>query len=100
MTQLMDASQKIEDGRKILERWDKEYNNTKKKIEEECPDRWESKPKAIAEKVPHMLKILKNLEHIVNVQKNFLAFLGPTLKSIVSDTEGIDKLVQKVIDLA
>jgi hypothetical protein len=46
-----------------------------------------------------MISRLNELDHIVEVQQNFLAFLGPTLKSIVSDTDGIDKLVKKVVDL-
>jgi hypothetical protein len=47
-----------------------------------------------------MTKILKQLEEIVKVQSNFLAFLGPTLKALVSDFAGIDKIISKVIDLS
>ena len=93
------AKLKINQGRSILDKWDREYSATKKRIEEECNDRWVSKPKAIQEKVPYMLTRLQELDHIVEVQQNFFNFLGPTLKSIVSDTEGIDSLRKKVIDL-
>ena len=45
--QLEEATIKINQGRNILVKWEKEYNMTKKKIEDECNDRWMSKPKAI-----------------------------------------------------
>ena len=45
--QLEEAKVKINQGRTILIKWEKEYNATKKKIEDECNDRWVSKPKAI-----------------------------------------------------
>ena len=36
-------------------------------LEEECTDRWVSKPKAILEKVPYMINRLKELDTIVEV---------------------------------
>lgn len=46
-----------------------------------------------------MIKVLKELAEIADVLKKFLVFLGPNLKAVTGNAEGIDNLVEKVKDL-
>lgn len=46
-----------------------------------------------------MTVVLRDLERIAETLKKFLVFLGPNLKAVTGNSEGIDKLVQDVKNL-
>ena len=46
-----------------------------------------------------MVEILENIETIAGTLKKFLLFLGPNLKAVTSDSEGIDYLRNEVTAL-
>lgn len=43
-----------------------------------------------------MIGILKELVTVAETLKKFLVFLGPNLKAVTGNSEGIDKLVEDV----
>jgi dynein heavy chain, axonemal len=90
----------INQGWKILNRWKKEWKSTKAKIEEDgAGERWEFQIHAMTNRVDPMLVVLKDLGNIAETLKKFLVFLGPNLKSVTGNSEGIDELVTDVKDL-
>ena len=68
-------------------------------MDEEQLERWEFHPKPLAERCKYMVSILRDLLHITESMKKFLVFLGPNLKSVTGNSEGIDKLTLEVKDL-
>lgn len=97
--QLTYAHGLIVQGKRILESWDSEFEKTKVSMDEELLERWEFHPKPLAERCKHMVSILRDLIHITESMKKFLVFLGPNLKSVTGNSEGIDKLTVEVEDL-
>jgi dynein heavy chain len=53
----------------------------------------------LADRCKYMVNILRELLHITENMKKFLVFLGPNLKSVTGNSEGIDKLTVSVKDL-
>lgn len=43
-----------------------------------------------------MVVVLSELENITDIIKRFLVFLGPNLKAVTGNSEGIDNLVTEV----
>jgi len=43
-----------------------------------------------------MVIVLTELENITDIIKRFLVFLGPNLKAVTGNSEGIDNLVEEV----
>jgi dynein heavy chain len=95
-TQLNTSRDLIIQGKRILESWDSEFERTKVSMDEEQLERWEFHPKPIAERCKYMVNILRDLLHITESMKKFLVFLGPNLKSVTGNSEGIDKLTVEV----
>lgn len=50
----------------------------------------------ITERIENMISIMDGLEKVTEVLKKFLVFLGPNLKAVTGNSEGIDNLVQEV----
>jgi len=46
-----------------------------------------------------MIEILEGLEKIGDILMKFLVFLGPNLKAVTGNSEGIDELVREVKEL-
>ena len=61
-------------------------------MDEEQLERWEFQPKPLVDRCKHMVNILRDLLTITENMKKFLVFLGPNLKSVTGNSEGIDKL--------
>ena len=57
----------------------------------EC--RWEFDRKKLFERTSYMSSICNDLAHIVEVVNEFLYFLGPELKTVTGDVQGIDAIV-------
>jgi dynein heavy chain len=50
-------------------------------------------------RIENMIDILNGLEQIGDILMKFLVFLGPNLKAVTGNSEGIDDLVKEVKDL-
>jgi len=49
--------------------------------------------KAITERIENMINIMQGLQNVAEILKKFLVFLGPNLKAVTGNSEGIDNLV-------
>lgn len=79
-----------------MESWDNEFEKTKISMDEEQLERWEFHPKPLQYRCKHMVEILGDLLQVAESMKKFLIFLGPNLKSVTGNSEGIDKLTVEV----
>jgi dynein heavy chain len=68
-------------------------------MDDEQLERWEFQPRPIVERCKYMVNILRDLLLITDNMKKFLVFLGPNLKSVTGNSEGIDKLTIEVKEL-
>lgn len=93
--QLSEAFGLMRQGSSILNLWKTEYEHTKNSFEEDQNqiDHWEFTPKPMTERLTHMLSIIKELMKITDSINRFLVFLGPKLKSVTGNSEGIDRLI-------
>lgn len=83
-------------GKGILESWDAEFQKTQTSMDDEQLERWEFQPAPLVERCKYMVGILRDLLEITENMKKFLVFLGPNLKSVTGNSEGIDKLTLEV----
>eukprot|EP01018_Ginkgo_biloba_P029496 Gb_13869 [translate_table: standard] len=58
--------------------------------------RWEFDRKKLFERTSYMSNICVDLLHIVEVVDDFHNFLGPELKAVTGDAQGIDSVIQQV----
>ena len=68
-------------------------------MDDEQLERWEFVPTPLVERCKYMVGILGDLLEITQNMKKFLVFLGPNLKSVTGNSEGIDKLTLEVKEL-
>ncbi|CAJ1332260.1 unnamed protein product [Effrenium voratum] len=91
------AMQIIEDGRNALEKWNEIYLTTRDKMEENATNqRWDFDRTLLFKKTGYMSKICTNLYEIMQVLDQFYKFLGPELKEVTGDSQGIDQLLKEV----
>ena len=76
--------------------WKNLYKKTKLKIEEEGLDRWDFTVSSLINRIENMIGVLGELEKVTDIIKRFLVFLGPNLKAVTGNSEGIDNLVTEV----
>jgi dynein heavy chain len=94
------ALKKAEEARTVLESWHSTYMKVREKIEQSGTDhRWEFDRKRLFELTNYMAKICVDLHDVATVLDQFHKFLGPELKDVTGDAEGIEKLVLQVEDL-
>ena len=86
-------------GKTILENWDSEFQKTQASMDDEQLERWEFVPTPLVDRCKYMVGILGDLLEITENMKKFLVFLGPNLKSVTGNSEGIDKLTLEVKEL-
>jgi dynein heavy chain len=87
----------IKDAQKALETWKQVYETQRDKIEESATDkRWEFDRNKLFKKTKHMTRICLDLYEIVQVLDQFYKFLGPELKEVTGDSQGIDDLLREV----
>jgi dynein heavy chain len=98
-TELSAARELIIQGKTILETWDMEFQRTQASMDDEQLERWEFQPAPLIDRCKYMIGILGDLLEITENMKKFLVFLGPNLKSVTGNSEGIDKLTLEVKDL-
>ena len=91
------AIAKIIEVRGVLIAWEETYKNIREKIEKSGADhRWEFDKKRLFEKTAHMARICGDLLEITQALDQFQKFLGPELKAVTGNGEGIDKMVREV----
>jgi dynein heavy chain len=88
----------IKQGNSVLEKWKKEYDATKRDIEQQqTVKRWDfTRQKEIFEQSIHMREVLKDLEDACIITQEFYAILGPDLKAVTGDANSIDAETEKV----
>jgi dynein heavy chain len=87
-------------GKEALDKWNTTYLATREKIEESGTDhRWEFDRPKLFKKTNYMSKICENLYDIAQVLDQFYKFLGPELKEVTGDSQGIDDLLREVAQL-
>jgi len=84
-------------AKKVLESWYKTYMSIREKIEVSGTDhRWEFDRKRLFEQTNYMAKICEDLFEVGQVLDQFQKFLGPELKAVTGDSEGIDRVMGRV----
>ncbi|MCO5597848.1 hypothetical protein L7F22_051932 [Adiantum nelumboides] len=90
-----EAFQKMRTAKKVLDSWSETYLQVRERIEVGGRDpRWEFDRKRLFERTTYMSSICADLLTIVEVVNDFLNFLGPELKAVTGDIEGIDSVIQ------
>jgi dynein heavy chain len=83
----------IDQARRVLEMWEGEYNKMRTKIEEQGNDNpWNFSRARLFDATIHMSKICKDLYEVAETMDQFRKFLGPELKSVTGEAEGIDEV--------
>jgi dynein heavy chain len=94
------AMKTITDGKNALEKWQDIYLATRDKIEESATDqRWEFDRVPLFKRTNYMRDICSNMYEITQVLDQFYKFLGPELKEVTGDSQGIDDLLGEVESL-
>jgi len=83
----------------VLDKWQKQFNQTKMEIEAEATvKRWDfTKTKEIFIKPRHMKSILEDMRQVCTTLKEFYSLLGPDLKAVTGDAESIDEQKNKIV---
>lgn len=58
--------------------------------------RWEFPKQLLFQRTNYMAEICRDLAEMVEVVDDFFKFLGPELKAVTGDTQGIDRVIQSV----
>jgi dynein heavy chain len=91
------ALETIQDAKAVLECWHSTYMKTREKIEQSGTDhRWEFDRKRLFEKTNYMATICGDLYDVATVLDQFDKFLGPELKEVTGDSDGIANLTRYV----
>ena len=91
------ALQLIEEAKMVLELWHSTYMNVRERIEASGTDhRWEFDRKRLFEQTNYMAKICENMQEVATVLDQFHKFLGPELKAVTGDSQGIDEVMTRV----
>lgn len=95
-----EVSRTILKGRRVLELWHDQYMAMREKIEQSGTDhRWEFNRAALFDQTIYMSKICVHLEEVAEALDQFDKFLGPELKKVTGDPEGIERVLARVREL-
>lgn len=73
------------------------FVQVREKIEMSGRDaRWEFPKQLLFQRTNFMAEICRDLAEMVEVVDDFFKFLGPELKAVTGDTQGIDRVIQSV----
>ncbi|CAK4656794.1 hypothetical protein LEN26_006663 [Aphanomyces euteiches] len=90
----------IEEAKMVLELWHSTYMKVRERIEASGTDhRWEFDRKRLFDQTNYMAKICEHLQEVATVLDQFHKFLGPELKSVTGDSQGIDDVMARVAGL-
>ena len=91
----------ITEARTVLLEWEACYLRVRLRIEKDEGDhRWEFDRKRLFDKTSYMAKICTHLHEVATVLDQFQKFLGPELKAVTGDSEGIDVMTRRVEKLS
>lgn len=95
-----DAIPIIQKGKVVLDKWRKEFEQTRRDIEnEQTVKRWDfQKGKDIFKPPAYMISVLEDLEQACIITQEFYAILGADLKAVTGSSEQIDLENEKVRD--
>ena len=94
------AKKLVLEARAVLTQWSENYFRMRKRIEDSGSDhRWEFERKALFGKTDYMSDVCGNILEIVEALDHFKVFLGPELKAVTGDAEGIDEVLERVNNL-
>ncbi|DBA95316.1 TPA: Dynein heavy chain cytoplasmic [Trebouxia sp. C0006] len=92
-----DAVRLIRTGKSVLEGWHNTYMQVREKIEVSGRDaRWEFSKPMLFERTNYMAEICSDLSEMVEIVDDFHKFLGPELKAVTGDSQGIDLVIKSV----
>ena len=88
------------EAKMVLELWHSTYMKVRERIEASGTDhRWEFDRKRLFEQTNYMAKICENCQEFATVLDQFHKFLGPELKAVTGDQQGIDQMLGRVQSL-
>jgi dynein heavy chain len=92
-----DAKKRIASAREVLEKWKDTYMKVREKIEQSGRDqRWEFDRKRLFERTEYMVLCCNNIYEVAQVLEDFHNILGPELKGVTGDSQGIDEVLSRV----
>ena len=92
-----EAVARVDLAKSVLEQWREVYLQIREKIETSGRDaRWEFDRKRLFDRTDYMASICGDLRHVVRVVDDFHKFLGPELKAVTGDAQGIDEVIHRV----
>ena len=95
-----DVIRTIQKGKDVLDIWYTAYMSVRTKIEESGTDRrWEFNRNKLFDHTQYMSKICENLLDVAETLDQFRKFLGPELKAVTGDPQGIDEVLTRVQSL-
>jgi len=92
-----DAKKRIASAREVLEKWKDTYFKVREKIEQSGRDqRWEFDRKRLFERTDYMVACCNHIYDVAQVLEDFHNILGPELKAVTGDSQGIDEVLSRV----
>jgi dynein heavy chain len=94
---LAEAKKKINTALLVLEKWRDTYFKVRQKIEESGRDqRWEFDRKRLFDRTEYMSACCQDILKVAQVLEDFHNILGPELKAVTGDSQGIDDVLHRV----
>jgi hypothetical protein len=98
--QAADTIKLITVAKSVLDGWYSVYMHVRETIEANGRDaRWEFSRPMLFDRTSYMSEICTDLTEMVEILDDFYKFLGPELKAVTGDTEGIDAVIARVQDM-
>ena len=91
------AAARVREAIQVLQAWPDTYNHVRKVIEDsDSPNRWEFSRAKLFERTNHMKNVCENLLEVVTTLADFQQFLGPELRAVTGESQGIDDIIAMV----
>ena len=95
-----EAKKRISSAINVLEKWKDTYYKVRQKIEESQRDqRWEFDKKRLFERTDYIALRCNDIYKVAQVLEDFHNILGPELKAVTGDSQGIDEVLSRVDSL-
>jgi len=93
----VEAKTRISAAQNVLEKWKETYFKVRAKIEESQRDqRWEFDRKRLFDRTEYMVQCCNDIHKVAQVLEDFYNILGPELKAVTGDSQGIDDVLRRV----
>jgi dynein heavy chain, axonemal len=95
-----EAKKRISAAMNVLKKWKEAYYKVRQKIEESQRDqRWEFDKKRLFERTDYIALRCNDIYNVAHVLEDFHNILGPELKAVTGDSQGIDEVLSRVNSL-